>query len=241
MINNASCTGAQTSTPSLTAKQHAKRSISAPLPCIGKFKSERDLVLFVDMHMPVEAGMQRSLEARVVENPIGPIPKDREGVAMRLEKLAGDDWELPDAKRKTLVAHAILHRENARLELLAYGLMRFFGCIRRDGAGLLCKLKVGIAALIGGKHRRIAAEGRRNSEFLLLPIEIGDPKPRLRLDQPAHPFGRAEDELRVARLIAAGLGLERAEKRSVSVRPCRPSGLKAAIAPWRDEHHRSGG
>jgi hypothetical protein len=35
------CTGAQTSTPRSVARQQAIRSISAPLACIGKFRSER--------------------------------------------------------------------------------------------------------------------------------------------------------------------------------------------------------
>ena len=42
-IKIASCTGAQTRTPLSMAKQQAKRSISDPLPCMGKLR--RDLGL----------------------------------------------------------------------------------------------------------------------------------------------------------------------------------------------------
>src|SRR5262249_51334849 len=40
-INTASCTGAHTSISRSVARQHAKRSISAPLACIGKLRNDR--------------------------------------------------------------------------------------------------------------------------------------------------------------------------------------------------------
>ena len=43
IIRKASCTGAQTSIPRSVARQVARRIISAPLACIGKFRSERGL------------------------------------------------------------------------------------------------------------------------------------------------------------------------------------------------------
>ena len=42
-ISIASCTGAQTEMPSSVARQQARRSISAPLACIGKFRIDLGL------------------------------------------------------------------------------------------------------------------------------------------------------------------------------------------------------
>ncbi len=54
------------------------------------------------------------------------------------------------------------------------------------------------------------------SPSLLREGEVREPVAGIRADEAADPGGRAEDELRVARLVAAGLAAERREQRPVS-------------------------
>ena len=58
-ISTASCTGAQISIPHSAARQHASRSISAPLACIGKLRSDRGFGSFVDVDVPTKRRVQR--------------------------------------------------------------------------------------------------------------------------------------------------------------------------------------
>ena len=99
--------------------------------------------------------------------------------------------------------------EHALLEQLARRAVRFLGGVRRDGAGLLCEGQIRIAGLVGRLHRVVAGQRGGDSKFLLRPIDVGDAVARRRLDQPAQPDSRAEDELRIARLIAPGARAER--------------------------------
>ena len=65
-------------------------------------------------------------------------------------------------------------------------------------------------------HGEIAGQRRRDPELLLRPVDIGDAMPWRRFDQPSQPNARAENEFRVARLIASGAALERGQDCAVA-------------------------
>ena len=63
---------------------------------------------------------------------------------MQPQQVPGANRWLPDAERQGVGAHAVLHRQDAGLELLADRLVRGLGCIRRRCARLYGKGKVGV-------------------------------------------------------------------------------------------------
>ena len=135
---------------------------------------------------------------------------------MRAQQIARDDRRLADSQREALCFHAVCDAEDALLEQLALRLVRFLGGVGRDGAGLLGERKIGIAGLVGRLHGAIAGQRSRDAELLLRPVDVGDAVAGRRLDQAAQPDARAENEFRVARLVAARAAPEGGQDRAVA-------------------------
>ena len=106
-------------------------------------------------------------------------------------------------KAKAAGFHAVLDRQHTLLEQLALGPVRRLGGVGGDGAGLLGEGEIGVARSVGRLHGRIARQGSRNAELLLLPVHIGDGVARRRFDQPAQPDAGAKYKSSIARLIAS--------------------------------------
>ena len=100
-------------------------------------------------------------------------------------------------------------RQHALLEQLALGPVGRLGGVGGDRARLLGEGQVGVARSVGRLHGRIARQGSRNAEFLLLPVHIGDGVARRRFDQPAQPDAGAKYKSSIARLIAPRARSER--------------------------------
>jgi hypothetical protein len=81
---------------------------------------------------------------------------------------------------------------------------------------LFSESQIGVAGLIGRLHCQVPGQGRRNPEFLLLPIGVGYAMTRWRFYQSAQPDARAEDKLGIARLIASGAGSKRRQDGAVT-------------------------
>ena len=125
--------------------------------------------------------------------------------------------------------------------------VRDFSCVGRQGADLLAEGQIGIAACVGRQHRHIARQCGGDREFLHRPINIGEAVTRRRLHQAAQPDTRAEDEFRIARLVAACTRSERRQDRAVTpVSPDREivqAQLRhraTQLAQWRDDRPRLG-
>ena len=98
-ISTASWTGAQTSIPRSVARQHASRSISAPLACMGKLRSERGLGLSPTAHAS-RTRCAGAGEHGVVERSVGPAPERAVGLAVGAQQVARDDggWPIRSAR-----------------------------------------------------------------------------------------------------------------------------------------------
>ena len=135
---------------------------------------------------------------------------------MQPDQLAPHDGRLPDSGGERLGPHAVLHSQHARLELFALCMMRALSGVCRHGAGLLGEGEIRVARIVGVQHCRIARERRRDAELLLRPIDISEAIARRRLDQPAQPHARAENELGIAWLIASCSRAERGEQAAIA-------------------------
>jgi hypothetical protein len=65
-------------------------------------------------------------------------------------------------------------------------------------------------------HGAIAGQRSGDSELLLGPVDIGDAVAGRRLDQASQPDGRAENEFRIARLVAARTAPKGGQDRAVA-------------------------
>ena len=84
-----------------------------------------------------------------------------------------DDHRLVDPQGKACLLHSIVGSKDALFEALPFHRMAFLGGIRWDRPGLFCKGQIPIAALIGFQHGWVPRQRRRDSEFLLNPVDVG--------------------------------------------------------------------
>ena len=104
---------------------------------------------------------------------VGPAPKISVSLTVLLEEMPGLDAGTSYTARQGLFPHAILNGECAGFELLTEGTMRDLGRVWRCCSRLLRKREVWISRVVSFSHVLVARERRSNSEFLLLPIDVG--------------------------------------------------------------------
>src|SRR5262249_27848644 len=151
----------------------------------------------------------------MVDDSVRPAPKSAVRLVVSSQEIARDDRRLIEPKRQPLRLHAVKDAEGRRFEQLTYARMRFLGAVGRDHAGLSGEGKIWITAGVGGQHVAVAGQLGRDRELLLLEVDVGDRHAGRGLDQRPQPHAGAENELAVARLVAAGARLEGPQDGSV--------------------------
>ena len=215
-ISTASCTGAQTSIPRSVARQHASRSISAPFACIGKLRSDRGLGFSPTCTChpnTVCSGAGRAWRRRA-PHPTSARTCGRSRGACAAARARR--WWVGRSAAPTLR----LPCRTARPGRTALNSSRCGPCVawwlRRDRTGLLCERQIRIAGSVGRLHVAVAGQRRRDAEFLLRPIHIGDAVPGGGLIRPRSQTDGPKYEFRIARLIAAGAAAERRQYRAIA-------------------------
>src|ERR671919_226070 len=110
----------------------------------------------VDMDRPAEHRTQFPVEHGMIECGIGPGPEGRIGFSVQTQELPSLDYWLANPRRQGFFAHAVLHGEDAGLELIALFAMAVLGSVRRHRAGLLSEGEIRVSGEIGLLHSTIA-------------------------------------------------------------------------------------
>src|SRR5688572_24894918 len=98
--------------------------------------------------MPAENGVQRAIKHGVIDRAIGPSPERTVCLTVSLQQVSCNDGRLPNAPRKALLFHAILHGQDALLKELTYLPVRALRGVWWNSAGLDSKRKVGVTRTI---------------------------------------------------------------------------------------------
>ena len=218
---NASCSGALIVIPARCPKIAARRSISAPLPCIGAFirvggpvSSPVRIRAVVDA--PTESQVDKPVPGRRAHRAVRPGPERGEQPPVMVEQFARLEFRPLDAQRQGATAHAVQHAQAAALADLADIVMGLAGRPLRREPGHLGEPHVRIARGDRGEHVLVTAQRGGDHELLRAPIQVDEHAALGRLDQPAQPTARAEDELASLVRVAPGGAHERAEHRAVA-------------------------
>jgi hypothetical protein len=108
------------------------------------------------MHPPAEYRVYASVKCCMVYRSIGPAPEHLIGFLVQPDQLAPHDGWLSNADGERIGSHAVLHSQDAGLELFALRMMRVFRRVRRNSTGLHSEGEIGVARTIGGHHGRVA-------------------------------------------------------------------------------------